>query len=140
MRGTDWQLATFSTILPMAGGTPGISPIEKFRRRRRVSWPSKSAAPAEPMSDALTRTVAAEVSKAYSYVQHGNAEAAFAHLIPDDVVPRFAFSGRAETIAAQIDAYAVGTDEIILAIPFAPGIARLARGGHANAWSCLALE
>jgi 5,10-methylenetetrahydromethanopterin reductase len=74
--------------------------------------------------DALTRTVAAEVSKAYSYAQHGNAEAAFAHLIPDDLVPRFAFSGGAAAITMQIDALRrLGTDEVALAIPFAPGIA-----------------
>jgi 5,10-methylenetetrahydromethanopterin reductase len=74
--------------------------------------------------DTLTRTVAAKVSTAYSYAQHGNAEADFAHLIPDELVPRFAFSGSVEAISAQIDALQrLGTDEVILAIPFAPGIA-----------------
>jgi 5,10-methylenetetrahydromethanopterin reductase len=73
--------------------------------------------------DDLTRAVAAKVSKAYSYEQHGNAEAGFAHLIPDELVPRFAFSGGTEAIAAQIEALdRLGVDEVILAIPFAPGI------------------
>jgi 5,10-methylenetetrahydromethanopterin reductase len=74
--------------------------------------------------DDLTRTVAAEVRKAYSYEQHGRAEAAFASLIPNELVPRFAFSGGTEAISAQIDALRrLDVDEVILAIPFAPGIA-----------------
>jgi 5,10-methylenetetrahydromethanopterin reductase len=74
--------------------------------------------------DELTRQVAEKVKEAYTYQQHGNAEAEFARLIPDELVPRFAFSDGAEAIAAQIAALAtLGADEVILAIPFAPGIA-----------------
>jgi hypothetical protein len=68
--------------------------------------------------------VAEEVHKAYTYQQHGSAEAEFAHLIPDELIPRFAFSGSSTVIAAQIDAIdRLGVDETILAIPFVPGIA-----------------
>jgi 5,10-methylenetetrahydromethanopterin reductase len=74
--------------------------------------------------DSLTRQVAGEVERAYTYQQHGNAEAEFARLIPDELVPRFAFSGGANAIAGQIaDLSPLGVDEVILAIPFAPGIA-----------------
>lgn len=71
--------------------------------------------------DDLTRRVAAEVKEVYNYDQHARAEADFARLIPDELVPRFAFSGTPEMIKSQIDALElVGVDEIVLAIPFAP--------------------
>jgi 5,10-methylenetetrahydromethanopterin reductase len=74
--------------------------------------------------DELTRQVAKKVEEAYTYQQHGNAEAEFARLIPDELVPRFAFSGGIDVIAAQVAALAgLGADEVILAIPFAPNIA-----------------
>lgn len=74
--------------------------------------------------DELTRQVADKVKDAYTYQQHGHAEAEFARLIPDELVPRFAFSGGTDAIAAQIAAIArLGADEVVLAIPFAPGIA-----------------
>jgi 5,10-methylenetetrahydromethanopterin reductase len=74
--------------------------------------------------DALTRRVAEQVRGAYTYQQHGDAEARFARLIPDELVPQFAFSGGADAIAAQVAALArLGADEVILAIPFAPGVA-----------------
>ena len=63
------------------------------------------------------------MSKAYTYAQHGNAEAGFARLIPDELVPRFAFAGTPNAIAGRIDALGhLGVDEVVLAIPFAPGI------------------
>jgi hypothetical protein len=44
--------------------------------------------------------------------------------VPDELVPRFAFSGSTEAIAAQTAALArLGVDELILAIPCAPGVA-----------------
>jgi 5,10-methylenetetrahydromethanopterin reductase len=74
--------------------------------------------------DDLTRQVADKVKAAYTYQQHGNAEAEFARLIPDELVPRYAFSGGVEAIAAQVAALdRLGADEVILAIPFAPRIA-----------------
>jgi 5,10-methylenetetrahydromethanopterin reductase len=73
--------------------------------------------------DDLTRKVAEDVSRAYTYQRHGDAEAEFARLVPDELVPRFAFSGSAEAIAAQIAVLVrMGVDELILAIPSAPGI------------------
>ncbi len=70
--------------------------------------------------DELTRRVAAEVKESYNYDQHALAEAEFAHIIPDELVPRFAFSGTPAKIKSQIDALElVGVDEIVLAIPFA---------------------
>ena len=74
-------------------------------------------------TDELTRKVAAEVRRAYDYEQHGRSEAEFGKLIPDELVPRYAFSGPAESISRQIDALLdLGVDEVILAIPVAPGI------------------
>lgn len=74
--------------------------------------------------DELTRQVADKVKAAYTYQQHGNAEAEFAQLIPDELVPRYAFSGGVDSIATQVAALdRLGADEIILAIPFAPRIA-----------------
>ena len=74
-------------------------------------------------SDARTQAVAAAVKSAYSYEQHGSAEAEFARLVPDDLVARYAFTGSPDEIAAQVDALAaIGVDEVALAVPFAPGI------------------
>lgn len=76
------------------------------------------------VADARTQQIAAKIKLAYNYEQHGSAEADFAQLVPDDLVPRFAFSGTRQTIARQIDALKpLGVDEVALAIPFAPSIA-----------------
>jgi 5,10-methylenetetrahydromethanopterin reductase len=73
--------------------------------------------------DDLTRDVAARVKEAYDFAQHGRAEADFARLIPDELVTRFAFSGTYQEIAAQIRALEpCDVDEVVLAIPVAPGI------------------
>ena len=73
--------------------------------------------------DDLTRRVAEEVAAVYTYDQHGRAEAEFGRLIPDALVPRFAFSGAPDRILAQIEALRpLGVDEVVLAIPFAPAI------------------
>lgn len=74
--------------------------------------------------DQHTRAVAAKVAQAYDYSQHGNAQADFARLIPDELVPRFAFCGAPSDVGRQIAALEpLGIDEVILAIPTAPGIA-----------------
>jgi hypothetical protein len=73
--------------------------------------------------DDLTRKVAAEVKAAYNYEQHGRSEAEFGKLIPDELVTRYAFAGSAPMIKAQVDALKpLGVDEVVLAIPVAPGI------------------
>jgi len=73
--------------------------------------------------DDLTRPVAAAVRQAYDFQQHGLAQADFARLIPDEIVTRFAFSGEPAAIARQVEALApCGVDEVVLAIPVAPGI------------------
>ena len=73
--------------------------------------------------DDLTWKVAAQVKQAYDYQQHGDAQADFARLIPDEIVARFAFSGEPSAIARQIKALeACGVDEVVLAIPVAPKI------------------
>jgi 5,10-methylenetetrahydromethanopterin reductase len=70
--------------------------------------------------DELTKRTAEAVKKAYNYEQHARAEAEFAHLIPDELVPRFAFSGSPDEIKKQVDALQhLGVDEVILAVPFA---------------------
>lgn len=75
-----------------------------------------------PVSD-LTREVSAKVKEEYNYSEHGTSEARFARLVPTELVDRFAFSGSPEFIGSQIDALeAVGVDEVVLAIPFAPTI------------------
>jgi 5,10-methylenetetrahydromethanopterin reductase len=69
-------------------------------------------------ADELTRQTASEVSKAYDYEEHGDAEAKFSRLIPDELVPRYAFSGSTSAIAQQIEALGpLGVDEVALAIP-----------------------
>lgn len=71
----------------------------------------------------LTREVAAKVKEAYNYEEHGDSEAKFAKLIPDELVERFAFSGPPEFIGSQLAALkAIGVDEVVLAIPFASKI------------------
>jgi 5,10-methylenetetrahydromethanopterin reductase len=73
--------------------------------------------------DDLTRKVAAEVRAAYNYEQHGRSEAKFSKLIPDELVSRYAFAGSAQSIKEQVDALRpLGVDEVVLAIPVAPGI------------------
>jgi 5,10-methylenetetrahydromethanopterin reductase len=75
-------------------------------------------------TDDLSRRIAAQVRQAYDYRQHGDAQADFARLVPDEIVPRYAFCGEASTIARQVRALKpCGVDEVILAIPSAPGIA-----------------
>lgn len=70
--------------------------------------------------DELTKRTAEAVRKAYNYDQHARAEAEFAHLIPDELVPRFAFSGSPGEIKKQVDEIEhLGVDEVILAVPFA---------------------
>jgi 5,10-methylenetetrahydromethanopterin reductase len=72
--------------------------------------------PLEP----LTRETAEAVRTRYDYAQHGNARANFAELIPDELVPRFAFTGTPNEIAGQIAALeCIGVDEVALAIPSA---------------------
>jgi 5,10-methylenetetrahydromethanopterin reductase len=71
--------------------------------------------------DELTRATAEEVRKRYDYAQHGDARAGFAALVPDALVPRFAFAGSARDVAAQIAALErLGVDEVALAVPSAP--------------------
>lgn len=75
-----------------------------------------------PITD-LTRTTAEKVKKAYNYDQHGSSEAEFAKLVPDELVPRFAFSGFPEQIAEQVQQLKdLGVDEVVLAIPQAENI------------------
>ncbi|HLI10316.1 MAG TPA: LLM class flavin-dependent oxidoreductase [Alphaproteobacteria bacterium] len=71
--------------------------------------------------DDLTRATAERVRSCYNYAQHGDARADFAQLIPDELVPRFAFAGTPEDVRAQISALEpIGVDEVALAIPSAP--------------------
>jgi 5,10-methylenetetrahydromethanopterin reductase len=73
--------------------------------------------------DDLTRKVAAEVKAAYNYEQHGRSEAEFSKLVPDELVTRYAFAGTPQSIKGQVDALRpLGVDEVVLAIPVAPGI------------------
>jgi 5,10-methylenetetrahydromethanopterin reductase len=70
--------------------------------------------------DALTRSTAETVRRRYDYAEHGDARAAFAALIPDALVPRFAFAGTPAEIAAQISALSpLGVGEVALAVPSA---------------------
>jgi hypothetical protein len=63
------------------------------------------------------------VAQAYDFRQHGSTQADFAHLVPDEIVTRFAFSGEASAIVHQIRALEhCGVDEVVLAIPVAPKI------------------
>lgn len=73
--------------------------------------------------DELTRKVAVKVKAAYNYEQHGRSEAEFGKLVPDELVTRYAFSGTPEMIKGQVEALRpLGVDEVVLAIPVAPGI------------------
>jgi 5,10-methylenetetrahydromethanopterin reductase len=73
--------------------------------------------------DDLTRKVATEVKAAYNYEQHGRSEAEFGKLVPDELVTRYAFSGTVEMIKGQVGALEpLGVDEVVLAVPVAPGI------------------
>jgi 5,10-methylenetetrahydromethanopterin reductase len=74
-------------------------------------------------TDERIAKVAAEVRQAYDFRQHGNAQADFARLIPDDIVARFTFSGAYSQMASQVRALeSCDVDEVILAIPVAPDI------------------
>jgi 5,10-methylenetetrahydromethanopterin reductase len=74
-------------------------------------------------TDDRIRKVAAQVKQAYDYRQHGDAQADFARLIPDEIVDRYVFSGEPAAIARQIERLeSCGVDEVILAIPVAPNI------------------
>jgi len=71
--------------------------------------------------DAATRAVAEMVRERYDYAQHGSVDADFAALIPDDLVPRFAFAGTPQAVSAQLDALRdIGVEEVALAIPAVP--------------------
>jgi 5,10-methylenetetrahydromethanopterin reductase len=73
--------------------------------------------------DDLTRKVAAEVKAAYNYEQHGRSEAEFGKLVPDELVTRYAFAGSSQMIKDQVSTLKpLGVDEVVLAIPVAPGI------------------
>jgi 5,10-methylenetetrahydromethanopterin reductase len=68
--------------------------------------------------DELTRVVADDVRGAYKSEQDQHADVELSRLIPDELVPRFAFSGSPKAIKEQIDALrGLGVDEVILAIP-----------------------
>lgn len=71
--------------------------------------------------DERTRAVAEQVRARYDYAQHGDAAADFAELIPDDIVPRFAFAGSPDDIRGQIRALeGLGIEEVALAVPLDP--------------------
>ncbi|MBM3573048.1 MAG: LLM class flavin-dependent oxidoreductase, partial [Alphaproteobacteria bacterium] len=73
------------------------------------------------MADDVTRATAEKIRRHYDYEQHGDARADFAKLVPDELVPRFAFAGTPHEVAAQIAALrSLGVDEVALAIPAAP--------------------
>jgi 5,10-methylenetetrahydromethanopterin reductase len=68
--------------------------------------------------DELTRAVADDIRGAYKLGQDQRADIELSRLIPDELVPRFAFSGSPKAIKEQIDALrGLGVDEVILAIP-----------------------
>ncbi|MES2999631.1 MAG: LLM class flavin-dependent oxidoreductase [Pseudomonadota bacterium] len=68
--------------------------------------------------DELTRVTAEKVKAAYNYAQHGSAEADFASLIPDELVPRYAFAGTGADIKKQAQRLeGMGIDEIAFAVP-----------------------
>jgi hypothetical protein len=54
--------------------------------------------------DGLTRRVAEDVRVTYKLERDKHTEAKLTHLIPDELVPRFAFAGSPEVIKEQIDA------------------------------------
>jgi 5,10-methylenetetrahydromethanopterin reductase len=68
--------------------------------------------------DELTRVTAEKVKAAYNYAQHGSADADFATLIPNELVPRYAFAGSGADIKKQVKLLeGVGIDEIAFAVP-----------------------
>lgn len=68
--------------------------------------------------DELTRVTAEKVKAAYNYAQHGSAEADFASLIPNELVPRYAFAGSGADIKKQVKLLeGIGIDEIAFAVP-----------------------
>jgi 5,10-methylenetetrahydromethanopterin reductase len=68
--------------------------------------------------DELTRVTAQKVKAAYNYAQHGSAEANFASLIPDELVPRYTFAGTGAQIKKQVQQLeGMGIDEITFAVP-----------------------
>lgn len=68
--------------------------------------------------DELTRVTAEKVKAAYNYAQHGSAEADFASLIPNELVPRYAFAGTGAGIRAQVKQLeGLAIDEIAFAVP-----------------------
>ena len=68
--------------------------------------------------DELTRVTAEKVKAAYNYAQHGSAEANFASLIPDELVPRYTFAGTGAQIKMQAQQLeGMGIDEIAFAVP-----------------------
>ncbi|MGE0613867.1 MAG: LLM class flavin-dependent oxidoreductase [Hyphomicrobiales bacterium] len=68
--------------------------------------------------DALAEATAKQIEKRYDYAQHGSAEADFAALVPDELVPRYAFAGSVDEVATQLEALReIGVDEVALAVP-----------------------
>jgi 5,10-methylenetetrahydromethanopterin reductase len=68
--------------------------------------------------DELTRVTAEKVKAAYNYAQHGSAEADFASLIPNELVPRYTFAGTGAHIKKQVrQLEGMGIDEIAFAVP-----------------------
>jgi 5,10-methylenetetrahydromethanopterin reductase len=68
--------------------------------------------------DELTRVTAEKVKAAYNYAQHGSAEADFASLIPNELVPRYTFAGTGADIKKQVrQLEGMGIDEIAFAVP-----------------------
>jgi len=68
--------------------------------------------------DELTRVTAEKVKAAYNYAQHGSAEADFASLIPNELVPRYTFAGAGADIKQQVKQLeGMGIDEIAFAVP-----------------------
>lgn len=73
------------------------------------------------VDDVRTLQVAEQVRAHYDYAQHGNANAGFAELIPDDLVPRFTFAGTPDAVRTQVHELAtIGIHEVALAIPLDP--------------------
>jgi alkanesulfonate monooxygenase SsuD/methylene tetrahydromethanopterin reductase-like flavin-dependent oxidoreductase (luciferase family) len=83
---------------------------EARRRHQRRDIPAEV--------ERLTRRVAEDVKTAYKLERDKHTEARLAQLIPDELVPRFAFAGSPEVTKEQIDALrGLGVDEVIRAIP-----------------------
>jgi hypothetical protein len=80
---------------------------EARRRHQRRDIPAEV--------ERLTRRVAEDVKTAYKLERDKHTEARLAQLIPDELVPRFAFAGSPEV--NQDQRRRVGVDEAIPAIP-----------------------